>query len=69
MQTFPQLTPAPLIESVFLEYARYLHGLGFTRGMRYYCGLSGDSGEQLLAHLRSIGHEKSPLTFEVEGVS
>ncbi len=55
--------PAPLIEAAFLEYARYLHGLGFIRGMRYYCGLAGEKGGQLLAQFRSITHEKSPLSF------
>ena len=28
---------APLIEAVFLEYARYLNNLSLLRGMRYYC--------------------------------
>ena len=27
---------APLIEAVFLEYARYLNSLSLLRGMRYY---------------------------------
>ena len=39
---------APLIEAVFLEYARLLESLGLTRGMRYYCNLAGENGMQLL---------------------
>ncbi len=39
---------APLIEAVFLEYARFLDNLGLTRGMRYYCNLAGTKGSKLL---------------------
>ena len=38
----------PLIEAVFLEYARYLDNLGLKRGMRYYCNLAGEKGQQLM---------------------
>ena len=39
---------APLIEAVFLEYARLLESLGLSRGMRYYCNLAGGKGTMLL---------------------
>ena len=42
------LSTAPLIEAVFLEYARYLDNLGLKRGMRYYCNLAGEKGQQLM---------------------
>ena len=42
---------APLIEAVFLEYARYLNSLSLLRGMRYYCEKAGEKGEQLFKQL------------------
>ena len=33
---------APLIEAVFLEYARYLNSLSLLRGIRYYCEKAGE---------------------------
>lgn len=42
---------APLIEAVFLEYARYLNSLDWTRGMRYYCDKAGEKGEKLFQQL------------------
>ncbi len=42
---------APLIEAVFLEYARYLNSLGWTRGVRYYCDKAGENGEKLFQQL------------------
>ena len=33
---------APLIEAVFLEYARYFNSLSLLRGMRYYCEKAGE---------------------------
>ncbi len=40
-----------LLEAVFLEYARYLHGIQLVRGVRHYCNKAGDKGEQLLGQL------------------
>ena len=42
---------APLIEAVFLEYARYLNSIGLVRGMRYYCEKAGENGEKLFKQL------------------
>lgn len=42
-----------LLEAVFLEYARYLHSLQLTRGVRHYCNKAGEKGEQLLGQLLS----------------
>lgn len=42
---------APLIEAVFLEYARYLNSIGLVRGMRYYCHKAGENGEKLFEQL------------------
>ena len=42
---------APLIEAVFLEYARYLNSLGLVRGTRYYCEKAGEKGEKLFQQL------------------
>lgn len=41
----------PLLEAVFLEYARYLHSLQLVRGVRHYCNKAGEKGRQLLEQL------------------
>ena len=41
-------TTMPLLEAVFLEYARYLHSLHLKRGARHYCNKAGEKGGQLL---------------------
>jgi hypothetical protein len=38
----------PLLQAIFLEYARYLLTLGLHRGFRHYCNVAGDNGQQLL---------------------
>ena len=38
----------PLLQAIFLEYARYLLTLGLHRGFRHYCNQAGDKGQQLL---------------------
>ncbi|XP_065883318.1 WD repeat-containing protein 11-like isoform X2 [Dysidea avara] len=37
-----------LLETVFGEYARYLHSIGFSRAMRHYCSMAGPTGDKLL---------------------
>ena len=40
---------APLIDAVFLEYARYLNSLSLLRGMRYYCEKAGEKAFPTIA--------------------
>ena len=54
--------PAPLMEAVFLEYARCLESQGLLRAMRYYCNLAGDKGTQLLADHLTPKKSPSPQT-------
>ena len=63
--------PAPLIEAVFLEYARYLWSLGLSRGVRHYCGRAGENGKQLLEQYITSGYKKQPdpLTFSLREVT
>ena len=63
--------PAPLIEAVFLEYARYLWSLGLSRGVRHYCGRAGENGKQLLEQYLTSGYKKhpDPLTFSLAEVT
>ena len=39
---------APLLQAIFLEYARHLLSLGLHRGFRHYCNRAGENGQQLL---------------------
>lgn len=50
----------PLLQAIFLEYARYLLGLGLHRGFRHYCNKAGDKGQQLLQQY--FKHGSSVLT-------
>ena len=45
---------APLIEAVFLEYARYLKSLSLLRGMRYYCEKAGEIAFPTIAQKQSL---------------
>ena len=45
---------APLIEAVFLEYARYLNNLSLLRGMRYYCEKAGEIAFPTIAQKQSL---------------
>lgn len=42
-----------LVESVFLEYARFLLSLGLTKASEYYCRQAGQKGQALLSELTS----------------
>ena len=44
----------PLIEAVFLEYARILSNLGHKKGAIYYCNQAGDKGKQLLKEVEFL---------------
>ena len=45
---------APLIEAVFLEYARYLKNiLSLLRGMKYYCEKAGEKAFPTIAQKQS----------------
>ena len=39
---------AILLETVYGDYARYLHSIGFSRAMRHYCTIAGPTGAKLL---------------------
>ena len=38
---------APLIEAVFLEYARFMINMGNKVAAKHYCQLAGENGQQL----------------------
>lgn len=44
----------PLIEAVFLEYARTLMNLGHKMSAEYYCRQAGDKGKQLLKEVEIL---------------
>ena len=44
----------PLIEAVFLEYARHMINLGNCEAAHHYCHLAGEKGNQLQKELENI---------------
>ena len=48
---------AVLLETVFGDYARYLHSIGFSRAMRHYCTLAGPTGSKLLDQYITSSHK------------
>lgn len=45
-----------LVETVFLEYARYLHKLGLLQAMRHYCRKAGEKGKELFEQFYTHGY-------------
>ena len=45
---------APLVQSVYLEYARWLLGLGMREACEHYCRQAGDKGKQLLGEVQRL---------------
>ena len=41
-----------LVESIFLEYARFLLNLGLTKASEYYCRQAGQRGQSMLTEIR-----------------
>ena len=54
----------PLLQAIFLEYARDTLALGLHRSFRHYCKLAGDKGQQLLQQY--FKHGSSLLTMASE---
>lgn len=54
----------PLLQAVFLEYARNALSLGLHRSFRHYCNSAGDKGQQLLQQY--FKHGSSLLTMASE---
>ena len=48
---------AVLLETVFGDYARYLHSIGFSRAMRHYCTVAGPTGSKLLDQYITSSHK------------
>ena len=50
---------APLVQTVFLEYGRFLLNLGIKDACEYYCKMSGDKGKVLLAEIQQAASSVS----------
>ena len=48
---------AVLLETVFGDYARYLHSIGYSRAMRHYCSVAGPTGSKLLDQYITSSHK------------
>ena len=48
---------AVLLETVFGDYARYLHSISFSRAMRHYCTMAGPTGSKLLDQYITSSHK------------
>lgn len=48
---------AVLLETVYGDYARYLHSIGFSRAMRHYCSVAGPTGTKLLDQYITSSHK------------
>lgn len=46
-----------LLETVYGDYARYLHSIGFSRAMRHYCSVAGPTGTKLLDQYITSSHK------------
>ena len=51
------ITLAVLLETVYGDYARYLHSIGFSRAMRHYCSVAGPTGTKLLDQYITSSHK------------
>ena len=56
---WPLSITVPIIEAVYLQYARLLKSADILDGALYYCKKAGEQGTQLLAEIEGISSAES----------